>query len=446
VDDEMKKSFLVLGLILFLSLLSSISIIPINATAYHLFAIADSYVQLEYPNTNFGHSFDHEVLISAEAFPASHSYGLFKFDISSIDGAPASALFYTHARRETGATLYLYEVTDDSWTETGVTWNNQPAISSLIQEQLVDPYDYWVEWNITDYAITEYGGDKIVSLEFRAVYTDHQLVVFDDREYTSFAPYLVIETGSLTYHTITASCGSDGTISPSGAIQVIDGGSQTFIAEGDFGYKPESLIIDGNPVAFTIVSRIDPAPPYHQLYYVSYTFSGVIADHTIYADFNLFHCHIDASAGSNGQIAPHGTISVGTGMDMTFYFYPDEGYNASELWVDGLRTFPVGTSITFYNVAANHTVHVDFSPSAEGPLGVLDEYIMLGLMMIIGLGAVGFAIGGGKDPMPAMFMMLFGCALCYYAGLFPWWIFVLSVVTLALLSAWRFSSIFKGGG
>jgi hypothetical protein len=74
---------------------------------------------------------------------------------------------------------------------------------------------------------------------------------------------------------------------------------------------------------------------------------------------------------------------------------------------------------------------------------VFSPEIMLGLMIVLGLGAIGFAIGGSREPMPALFLMIVGCALDYYGGLFPFWIFALSLVSLSLMSAWRFAAIFN---
>ncbi|GLH67569.1 DUF4350 domain-containing protein [Geothrix edaphica] len=77
-------------------------------------------------------------------------------------------------------------------------------------------------------------------------------------------------------YTITASAGTGGTISPSGAVTVTSGGSQTFAIAPTAGYVISSVTVDGvNQGALS-----------------SYTFSNVLAGHTIAAAFA-------ASAGSS---------------------------------------------------------------------------------------------------------------------------------------------------
>lgn len=70
-------------------------------------------------------------------------------------------------------------------------------------------------------------------------------------------------------HTITATAGSNGSITPSGAVTVTDGADQTFTITPNKGYQIANVLVDGKSVG--AVS--------------SYTFQDVTADHTIYATF-----------------------------------------------------------------------------------------------------------------------------------------------------------------
>ena len=78
-----------------------------------------------------------------------------------------------------------------------------------------------------------------------------------------------LEKSFTTSVTITASAGANGTISPSGAVIVTYGASQTFTMNPNTGYHIETLTVDGSPVT--------PAP--------RYTFTNVTADHTISVTF-----------------------------------------------------------------------------------------------------------------------------------------------------------------
>ena len=71
-------------------------------------------------------------------------------------------------------------------------------------------------------------------------------------------------------HTITASAGANGTITPSGEVQVTDGKSKEFSFKADTGYKIDTVTVDGEAIA-------DPGK--------SYTFENVTEDHTINVTF-----------------------------------------------------------------------------------------------------------------------------------------------------------------
>jgi uncharacterized repeat protein (TIGR02543 family) len=71
--------------------------------------------------------------------------------------------------------------------------------------------------------------------------------------------------------TITASAGTGGSITPSGAVTVADGGSQSFTIAADTGYVIADVLVDGSSVGAVSV----------------YPFTNVVTDHTIAASFEL---------------------------------------------------------------------------------------------------------------------------------------------------------------
>jgi hypothetical protein len=71
-------------------------------------------------------------------------------------------------------------------------------------------------------------------------------------------------------HTITTTVGPNGTINPGGDVEVIEGQDQTFAINAAFGYSVESVTVDG---------KLEATPA------TSYTFTNVVADHTLAATF-----------------------------------------------------------------------------------------------------------------------------------------------------------------
>ena len=68
---------------------------------------------------------------------------------------------------------------------------------------------------------------------------------------------------------------------------------------------------------------------------------------------------IRASAGEGGSISPNGSVRVNRGSDKTFAITPDEGYQISDVLVDGESVGAV-SSYTFENVKAGHTIEALF--------------------------------------------------------------------------------------
>ena len=167
-----------------------------------------------------------------------------------------------------------------------------------------------------------------------------------------------------TQYTITATAGSNGSISPSGTVTVEDGTDQTFTITANSGYHISDVLVDGASVG--AVS--------------SYTFENVTGDHTIEATFRrtggggggtgTTQYTITAEAGDGGSINPDGRVRVDRGDDQTFRITPDDGYEIADVLVDGESVGAV-SSYTFENVRANHTIEVVFEAVEEVP-GVAD--------------------------------------------------------------------------
>jgi hypothetical protein len=69
---------------------------------------------------------------------------------------------------------------------------------------------------------------------------------------------------------------------------------------------------------------------------------------------------LTASSGANGSIAPNGPVTVDAGTSQTFTFAPSINYHVADVRVDG-TSIGKPASYTFSNVAADHTIAVDFA-------------------------------------------------------------------------------------
>jgi hypothetical protein len=158
----------------------------------------------------------------------------------------------------------------------------------------------------------------------------------------------LIVTAPTTTYTITASAGSGGMISPSGAVTVNQGANQTFTITANSGNSISSVTVDGANVG--AVS--------------SYTFSNVQGSHTISASFVANPTFtITASAGANGSISPSGSVPVAQGASQTFTITANSGFAISDVAVDGTSVGAVST-YAFSNVQANHTISASFAANS----------------------------------------------------------------------------------
>lgn len=152
-------------------------------------------------------------------------------------------------------------------------------------------------------------------------------------------------------HTITASAGANGSISPSGAVTVNDGDNQSFTISPNANYHVADVLVDNvSQGAIT-----------------TYTFNNVTADHTISATFAINTHTITASAGSNGSISPSGTITgVVHNATQSFTVNPNSGYQAVMSGTCGGNL--VGSTYTTNPITADCTVNATFNHSGSSQI------------------------------------------------------------------------------
>ena len=163
------------------------------------------------------------------------------------------------------------------------------------------------------------------------------------------AAHTIYATFKPVMFTITATADPNGTISPSGAVQVAYGALQTFHAVPNTGYELSAILADGIFDANASATGV-------------YTFFNVTENHTIAAQFVKKTYLITTSAGANGTINPENPI-VPHGNTQTFIFTPQAGYTVNKVFVDGVENPAAAQAglFTFLNVTQEHTISVTFT-------------------------------------------------------------------------------------
>jgi hypothetical protein len=157
-------------------------------------------------------------------------------------------------------------------------------------------------------------------------------------------PHTIAAYASVNVDTITATAGPGGSITPSGAVVVTEGASQTFTVTADTGFHCDSVLVDG----------------VNQGALASYVFLSVTGNHTIAAYFSVDMFPIVALAVGTGQISPADTVAVPYGGTQMFTVTPDSGSHCDSVVVDGVN-LGVLTSYSFTGVDTSHAITAYFS-------------------------------------------------------------------------------------
>ena len=160
------------------------------------------------------------------------------------------------------------------------------------------------------------------------------------------APHEIFVTFKPIMLTITATAGANGSINPTGAVQVAYGSNQIFQIIPAVGAYITDVYVDGNSVGAVDV----------------YTFENVMTHRTIAATFAKNTYVITTEVGANGSITPANPI-VEHGAAQTLTFIPEIGYKVNEVFVDGVenQAAALAGSFTFQRVTEPHTVYVNFT-------------------------------------------------------------------------------------
>jgi hypothetical protein len=117
--------------------------------------------------------------------PGARYEAYLKFSLSGIAGTVQSAILRVYSTSSTvdGPAVYA---TTNNWTETGITWNTRPTLtSSVLDDKGTIATGVWIEYNVT----AQITGDGTYS--FGLIPTSTDAVSFSSREGTQ-PPQLIL--------------------------------------------------------------------------------------------------------------------------------------------------------------------------------------------------------------------------------------------------------------
>jgi len=169
-----------------------------------------------------------------------------------------------------------------------------------------------------------------------------------------FAPYVITaEVSGIG----TPDASTWGTIEPKGLISVYHGTTESFSMYSNYGYKMIDVKVDG--VSQGLIS--------------DYTFSPIVANHSIEAIYAIrpFFITAEVTGNGSGTITPSGTVEVGHYQRQIFTFEASAGSYIAYVKVDGVVTheglenpsyYPSPYHLTFESTFTDHTIEAHFLP------------------------------------------------------------------------------------
>jgi endoglucanase len=129
-----------------------------------------------------------------------HTY--IRFDASTVSGTISSAVLRMYGRlsdnRSTNIPVTVYAVSNTTWTEAAITWNNKPATGTQLQSVTVtDSVGRYYTWDITSYVQSEKAaGRNIISLALINTASSTPVLNWNSKETGSNPPQLVVNTAA----------------------------------------------------------------------------------------------------------------------------------------------------------------------------------------------------------------------------------------------------------
>jgi RHS repeat-associated protein len=160
--------------------------------------LGDTFARSSSPDQNFGNRNELEL-----RFPGSSTWGYVKVALPALgNGVVASArIRFRGKANQATAVVSLYGVSDTSWAEGTLTWNNKPspeanALGSLI---VSDASSQWYEWDVTQYVRARIqAGHPAASFALKI--EPGKEVNFDSRETGSHGPVFLVSVDDPVYY------------------------------------------------------------------------------------------------------------------------------------------------------------------------------------------------------------------------------------------------------
>jgi len=144
--------------------------------------VADAYVYSVNPATNFGLL----TVLRADGSPDMRSY--LRFNLQGLSGSVSRATLRIYANSASTAGVSIWRVSDNTWTESTINYNNAPPVGTVIGSFAPVGAGTWISIDVTSY-ITGNG-----SYSFALTTPGSTAISLASRQAGANAPQLIVET------------------------------------------------------------------------------------------------------------------------------------------------------------------------------------------------------------------------------------------------------------
>lgn len=165
-------------------------------------AVADAYVRggSAYAGMNYGTG---NLVLKQDATVSYTREVFLKFNVSGLPAGTSQVklrMYVNYANTGIASVPWIVQyVSNDSWTESGITYNNMPAVASPVDTIMAYTAGNFAEWDVTDIALSQQSADGVLTLKLvsgLAGATTDAIFISREGSDTTQRPVLVCSAGA----------------------------------------------------------------------------------------------------------------------------------------------------------------------------------------------------------------------------------------------------------
>lgn len=169
----------------------------LSDTRINYTALDDAYVYSGFPTSNYNENYLYTGRSGSHPIKTFLKYNLSDNLENTSTINEAYLYLYAYAVSVSGD-IAVYNYSDNSWDEAGVTWNTIPAgIHNVSEENITISSTGWKKWNVSGMVRQEWAGDKLITIGLEQDGTTARYIYYYSKEWNStHQPFLEIVAGS----------------------------------------------------------------------------------------------------------------------------------------------------------------------------------------------------------------------------------------------------------